>query len=579
MLTMINYRSLIVDKMLGTYTDCVGCYRAWVFSVDAKLIILSIIVLYISLVLKNYFLRLFLRILLTLFIGYYLIDIYLYKFLNQRLFLADILTYFNIETIIETVNRDLSSSSLLIFSVLLIFILMFIFFHQQLKFLKLELLLIGSVLIFLLIFILNVNKIDYINDVSIRNIVDINFNSTESNDYSEKTIKLINHKINDIESLSCKESKLNTQFKKKKNIVLLLWESLSMYQSELFSGMNNWTPHLDDIARNNRYYSNFFANNFTSLEGRLAILTGEKTFRNIAPMTIDRGRVGYWNSQRNLPKLLNANGYHTSFLDGANLDFTRTGDYMNGIGFDYVEGQEYEGYKNQQRYGFNSVSDEVLYNRVLEYSKQQNSPYFITIITVTTHPPYINPETGLSSIENATKYADKSFYKFYQKLENNNFFDDGVLIIMSDHRSMTPVSAEEIKKYGKQAVARIPLVVVDKDFSGNAQTNEYLQQSDLLNSIEYLVTNKHCRRKDEGNIFSDPAIPSACIYHNRGDYRDQIDVYCKNGMQSATVKLDGDNTRLIKGELDNSDEIVENINTSRIAARKRHDEFLLNQQN
>ena len=215
----------------------------------------------------------------------------------------------------------------------------------------------------------------------------------------------------------------------------------------------------------------------------------------------------------------------------------------------------------------------VLLNRVLDFIKEEKEPFFTTVITVNSHPPFVNPETKKTSQEGVIKYIDNAVYDFYQQLEESNYFDDGILIIVSDHRSMTPVSIAESKKFGKQAVARIPLVVIDKSYKGEAETVEYLQQSDLLTSLQYLVSDEYCHRQGEGNIFTNPALASSCVFHNRGDLRDKIDVYCEEGKESGTIQLDGDNTRLVEGYLKNSREIIEIINVSRIAARKRHEEF------
>lgn len=69
-------------------------------------------------------------------------------------------------------------------------------------------------------------------------------------------------------------------------------------------------------------------------------------------------------------------------------------------------------------------------------------------------------------------------------------------------------------------------------------------------------------------------MPTECIYHSRGDFRDEIDVYCDNGKESAIIKLDGDNTKVIDGKLNKENEIIDYINASRISARKRHEEYL-----
>ncbi|HPQ87215.1 MAG TPA: LTA synthase family protein [Gammaproteobacteria bacterium] len=569
-LIMINYRGVTVDKTLGKLTDCLGCYKYWIISVDSRVAIFAFVILLFGFFSKTYLIRTSARLIFVIYLIYSLVDIYLYKFLNQRLMFSDIWIYFNFDLIIETLNKNNKVISIIILLISFISIFFFVFKHQQSTFQNIDKFFSGILFLTLLVMVFFVKRIDYINDVTIRNIVEINLKSTLDVQYSLEKEKEIIDQIGRYEATSCSQKEIVNQ----PNVILVVWESLSMYQSKLFSGLNNWTPNLDKIALDNRYYTNFFANNFTSLEGRLALLTGEKTFRDIAAMTKERGRVGYWNLERSVPQIFNENGYHTAFLDGASLKFTNTGEFMRNLGFDYVEGQSYKGYKGFPRFGFRSVADNVLYDRVIDYINSQKQKYFITIITVSTHAPYIDPVTKQKSIEKTTRFADKSLYEFYLKLEQENFFEDGILVITSDHRSMTPVSKQELEKFGREAVSRIPLVVVDRKAVSSQISEQYLQQSDFLNSFEYLISEQYCKRNGEGNIFSEPAMPTECIYHSRGDFRDEIDVYCDNGKESAIIKLDGDNTKVIDGKLNKENEIIDYINASRISARKRHEEYL-----
>lgn len=567
----LNYRPILIDAIYGEYTRCIGCFQLWVLNSDAWIFIVTTSMLILSFIMRSYLVRLFFRSFIVITLTYYLIDLYVYKSINQRLYLSDIRAYFDIEAIKEIINQNLGAGSIYLSILIGMPVLTFIFFHSSITFNKFE----KSVLFFIFIILTTLTLLptntDYAHNSSIRNVAALNFNSGESIDYSATTNKNAAFKIKDIENLSCNNNGLN----QKKNIILLVVESLPLNQSKLYSGIENWTPKLDEIALKHHYFTNFFANNFTSMDGRHALLTGEKTFREIKAFE-PKDRIGYWNSQRNIPLLLKDHGYHTSFLDGANLHFTKTGEFMRAIGFDYVEGQEYAGYKGMPRYGFNSVSDEVLYNRALNFIGTVKKPFFTTIITVTTHPPFVDPKTHELSLEKATKFADNAAYDFYKELIAQGFFDNGILIITSDHRSMTPVMKDEMALYGKQAVARIPLIIVDESYTGKAVSHEYLQQSDLLNSLEYFISDTHCSRKGEGNIFSTPPKPAKCIYHNRGDYRDRIDVYCSNGRQSATIELNGDNTYLIDGNLTGETEVLEMINNSRIGARIRHQRFLNN---
>ncbi|VAW44734.1 hypothetical protein MNBD_GAMMA03-1558, partial [hydrothermal vent metagenome] len=369
-MVMMNYRALLVDRIYGKYTLCEGCFKAWVLSTDAWVVLFIVILLVFSLVLKNYLLRVIFRVLVFSIVGYYLIDLYLFKFLNQRLYLIDVQKYFDLEVFTELFNRDTGAYAIPLLTTFLVFASIYLLLHNHLRFNIIDKTVTTMVVLVLCITALTVDDTDYVNSTNINNIITINLKSGSSTDYSAATIKQSLHKLQEIERLTCKTNGQNN----KKNIILLVIESLSIYQSELLSGIGDLTPNLDKIAQENHYFTNFFANNFTSMEGRIALLTGEKTFRDIAKLSFDRGRVGYWNSQRNIPTLLNSYGYHTSFLDGANLNFTQTGKFMEGIGFDYVEGQEYIGYKDEPRFGFNSVPDKVLYNRVLKYIQTVEQP-------------------------------------------------------------------------------------------------------------------------------------------------------------------------------------------------------------
>ncbi len=53
----MNYRSLLVDKVYGKKTGCMGCYKSWVLSVDAKLMFFFLIFVYFAFVLKNLLLK------------------------------------------------------------------------------------------------------------------------------------------------------------------------------------------------------------------------------------------------------------------------------------------------------------------------------------------------------------------------------------------------------------------------------------------------------------------------------------------------------------------------------------------
>ena len=56
-LIMINYRGVTVDKTLGKLTDCLGCYKYWIISVDSRVAIFAFVILLFGFFSKTYLIR------------------------------------------------------------------------------------------------------------------------------------------------------------------------------------------------------------------------------------------------------------------------------------------------------------------------------------------------------------------------------------------------------------------------------------------------------------------------------------------------------------------------------------------
>jgi phosphoglycerol transferase MdoB-like AlkP superfamily enzyme len=49
-------------------------------------------------------------------------------------------------------------------------------------------------------------------------------------------------------------------------------------------------------------------------------------------------------------------------------------------------------------------------------------------------------------MEGMYRYEDETFSKFYEDLKATKFFDNGILIVIGDHRKMTPLEDKEFAK-------------------------------------------------------------------------------------------------------------------------------------
>jgi phosphoglycerol transferase MdoB-like AlkP superfamily enzyme len=250
-------------------------------------------------------------------------------------------------------------------------------------------------------------------------------------------------------------------------------------------------------------------------------------------------------------------------LTSGHLGFSNKGEWLENIGFDYFEGHEADLYKGHKRFHFESVPDDVLYERVLVRLKEIESeaPYFMAIETVSTHLPFLDPITEERSEPLAVQFADTALGNFYDTLKKTDFFDTGLLIIVSDHRSMDMVTRKELDIFGPKAPALVPLVIIGSEYTG-VEKNLF-QQTDIFTSIKNYVSGKSCTSEFSGDLLNIPSTPPAFAVYVRGDDRSLISVFTEK--THATIGLEGDRTGLLDGKILNNDHVVQKINFDRIS--------------
>jgi len=503
----------------------------------------------------NYYISVILRIISSFLIFLYLLDIYiLYRFATH-LNINDALKFKNY--IFKYINQNYTFDSLIISLgiVLVIIILVFIFKKPTFNSSKINYFYIIFLTILLILSLFKDNG-RYIHSWLFKNFIEYNFNILgESKEYTNEFIKKQNYS----ESYNCVENKVHP----KQNIIILMVESFASYQSNYFSGINNWTPNLDEIAKENIGFKNFFANGFVTEDAEIAIITGE--FPLYAPTNYSNGGgvsfSGFYNSNFSLPNIIKKQSYHSEFITSSDLNFSNTGNWAKSNGFDYIEGSNHPFYNNKQKYHFDAAADEYLFKRVLNRIKKQDSNYFMFIKTVSSHAPFKNPKDNSSSEEGTIKYVDEQIGIFYKNLENIDFFSNGILIILGDHHPVIPLKSKEIDKFGlEEASSRVPMILIKE--KEKKIVNEYYQQTDIYNSLKNLYSHKTCVSDWKGDFLSleNPKVANYII-HRRGDIRGTISVF--NKKDTYNIKLNGNYTSISSKNKD-SKKIISKINDTRI---------------
>ncbi|MBN9340983.1 MAG: sulfatase-like hydrolase/transferase [Comamonadaceae bacterium] len=342
--------------------------------------------------------------------------------------------------------------------------------------------------------------------------------------------------------------------KKARPVILLVVESLSLHHSQKFAGLKNYTPALDRIASQYSYLESFYANGFTTDGGLIALLTGHVPFPQVNRYQSTNTFAGYDKPQQDFFAALARHHVPALYFTSADLNFLGTRGWLKNLGFTSIEGPEHPAYAGLPRGSFDDPGDAALYRRLLQWLDQERpaGPFFAVVQTITTHPPFTIPGSAQHGEEAALRYADAALGELVAQLQARHFFDDGLLFITGDHRSMTLLDAQEKARLGPAAPARVPAVVVSAEHRGQPPVAGQWQQADAIPSFLATMGLPSCTSDFQGRFLEQP-VQARFIFHPLGAQRGQVLVKIKDQETPFLVRLAGDDTAWINAPADAQD--------------------------
>ncbi|QTN28157.1 LTA synthase family protein [Rhodoferax sp. AJA081-3] len=537
-LALVGYKLFALEMVSRAYMDCAWCLSTKAITHESKLVLLLLTIHLLSCVSRLRFARVTLRLVLLLGLVITAVDLVVTHQLWTRLTWSELRQFAGeIGTVTGFVQQLLPSAWTLLAGVFALAVVLLVF----VRYVKDDRPSLQPLFLYLLIGVgvvgcELVERKEY-HDTFLQNSIQVFFSRPTSSTPYSKAFATTLATSPPPENAGCTKA-VNTR----SDVILLVFESLSMYHSALFSGINNWTPEFDAVSKTGVRFTNFYANGVTSEQGLVALLTGEPPIaKGKAAKTLFEQ---FRNPADSVPRMLRGLGYDTVFLTTGNLGFLGKGKWLKDIGFDAVEGHDAQAYKGLKRYQFDAASDDALYARALaKLGEHKSAPVFMALETVTTHLPNVDPETGVHSQELTYRYADRQLGNFVRSLQARGFFDNGTLIITADHRAMVPLSLREQTLYGDRAFARVPMTVVGTGLVAREETAAF-SHTDLLPSLRNaLGTGQHCSKANQGLFLPTVARAPQCTYTNRSYDPNSVFVHC--GASDFTITLDGDKTQFV----------------------------------
>ncbi|MCH5347003.1 MAG: LTA synthase family protein [Muribaculaceae bacterium] len=227
------------------------------------------------------------------------------------------------------------------------------------------------------------------------------------------------------------------------DVYLIILESFSAHLLPSLGGEPIATS-LDSIARDGILFTRFYGSSFRTDRALPAILSafpGQPTTSIMK--SVDRaGRLP------SIARVLNANGYQSSYYYGGDLNFTNMLAYLINGGYSTIVGDR--DFPVAQRLSKWGAHDEVVFDRAFADARlhaADTSPRFVVIQTSSSHEPFEvprqDPRFEGQQRQNAFAYTDRCVAAFVDSLATLPSFNRSLVIIVPDHQGGYPPNLDE----------------------------------------------------------------------------------------------------------------------------------------
>ena len=356
--------------------------------------------------------------------------------------------------------------------------------------------------------------------------------------YKTLPIKEVLKNLKKLENFDDKVSK-KTTFKTKemkKNIILIMVESLSAKYMGIYGNTLNLTPNLDKLAHQSLFFNNLFATGTRTVRGMEAVTLsvpptpGRSIIKRPKNDTLD-----------SIGKILYKKGYDNKFIYAGHGYFDNMNDFFSKNHFNIVDRLNFQ----NNEISFSNVwgvCDEDLLTKVLkeaDKSYKNNKPFFSFVMTTSNHRPYTYPNNKIdipshTGRNGAVKYTDFAIGEFIRKAQTKPWFKNTIFVIIADHNGGSAgKSSLPIYRY------KIPLIVYSPNFIKPKVISKLSSQIDTMPTLLALLHINYKAKFYGNNILDKNFTQRAFIgnYQKLGYIKNNFLYYLTPDKKSYKVKF------------------------------------------
>ena len=217
------------------------------------------------------------------------------------------------------------------------------------------------------------------------------------------------------------------------NIVVILLESCG----EVFA---NVMPYLQQLKQEGIYFSNCYANSWRTDRGTVCTLSGYPSFPSLSVMKMPE-------KSRALPglaRMLQQQGYATTYLYGGDINFTNMRSYLVSTGWEQLISMDDFTSKDRASAKW-GVRDDITFKKLYELigggwrveggGRIDSTLHLWGYSTLSSHEPWDVPthHTPMDKVQNAFAYLDDCLKNFVESLKQMPVWDNLLIVMVADH--------------------------------------------------------------------------------------------------------------------------------------------------